>query len=103
MANSGTKMEAGPPPPVSPNLLQQFQNKLLLLVGLGQRGDAGLFQDGVLGHVCDGSRNISRRDPVFRGGQVLDLVVDDVAGALQAVYARAEMAAQCGYLLRWRC
>jgi len=50
------KLRRGPGwPPPSGNapslLLEQLQDSLLLLVGLGQGGDAGLFQDLVLGHV----------------------------------------------------
>jgi len=55
----------GRPPPSSSELLQQFQDKLLLLVGLGQRGDARLFQDRVLGHVSDRGRDVGGDNAVL--------------------------------------
>src|SRR5579864_30281 len=57
-------------------LLQQLQHELLLLVGLGQCGDAGLFQDRVFGQVRHRGRNIGRRDGVFCRRQVLSLAAD---------------------------
>src|SRR5579863_3389399 len=77
-------------------LLKQLQHELLLLVGLGQRGNAGLFQDGVLGQSRHGRRNICRPDVIFCTSQVLHLIVDDVACSLQPVDARTQRAAKAG-------
>ena len=81
------------------SLLEQFQYQLLLLVGLGQSGDARLFQDGVLGQVGDRRRNVGGPDAVFGTGEVLHLVVDDAGGALKAVDGSADGAPECGDLL----
>ena len=74
--------------------MQQLENQLLLLVGLGQGGNAGLLQDGVARQVRHRRGNVGRRDGVFRRRQVRDLVADDVAGALQPVNAGADIAAR---------
>lgn len=63
-------------------LLQQLQHELLLLVGLGQRRNAGLFQDGVFGQVGHGGWNVGRGDAVHRSRQVLGLAADDGTCAL---------------------
>ncbi len=70
--------------PVSPvsRLPKQGQNKLLLLIGLGQRGNAGLFQDGELREICHRRGNIGGADTIFSRRQVLHLAADDVARAL---------------------
>jgi hypothetical protein len=83
-------------------LLEQLQNKLLLLVGLGQSGNAGLLQDGVFGQSRHRRGNVGGPDAVFRAGQVLHLVVDDIAGSLQPVHAGAQGAAQAGNGLNGR-
>lgn len=80
------------------NLLQQFEYELLLLVGLGQRGDAGLFQDGVFGEAGDGRRDVGSGDGVLRRREVLHLTVDDVAGCSQPVDARTQRATNAGYV-----
>jgi hypothetical protein len=81
------------------DLLQEFQYKLLLLVRLGQRGNAGLFQDGVLSESRDRRWNVGRADAVFGTGQVLNLVGDDAGGALQAVDGCADRASQRSHRL----
>ena len=63
-------------------LLKQLEYKLLLLVGLGQRGNTGLFQDGVLRQGGHRRWNIGGADTVFCTRQILHLVGDDVCGAL---------------------
>ena len=80
------------------NLLQQFQYELLLLVSLGQSGDARLFQNRVFGEVGHDGRNIGSRDGVFRRGQVLHLTVDDVAGRGEPVDACAQRAAYASHV-----
>jgi len=50
---------------LAPGLLEQLQHQLLHLVGLGQRGYAGLFQDRVLGHVGHRRRNVGGHDLVL--------------------------------------
>ena len=77
-------------------LSKQLQNQLLLLVGLGQGGNSGLFQNGVLGEAGHRRWNIGSGDGVLCRGQVLHLTVDDVAGCGQPVHARAQGAANAG-------
>src|SRR3954462_8714751 len=83
-------------------LLQQRKHKLLRLVRLGKSGDAGLLQDGVLGEIGHRRRNIRRPNASFGAGQVLDLAVDDIAGALQTMDAGADPAALCSDVLNGR-
>jgi len=52
-------------------LPEQFQNGLLLGVGLRQGGDAGLFQNLELGHVRHYLSNIRVLDAAQRGSEVL--------------------------------
>ncbi len=52
--------------PLPSRNLQQFQNELLLLVSLGQSGDAGLLQNGKLGQASDCRRDVGSRDGVLR-------------------------------------
>ncbi len=68
--------------PLRPGLLEELEHELLLLVGLGQRGNACLFQDGVLGQGRDRGRNVRGPDAVFCTRQVLHLVGDDAGGTL---------------------
>jgi len=78
------------------NLLQQLQNELLLLVGLGQSGDAGLFQDRVFGEVGHDCRNVGSGNCVFRRRQVLHLAVDDGAGCGEPVGDCTQSATDAG-------
>ena len=77
-------------------LLEQLKYKLLLLVGLGQSGNAGLFQDGILRQGCHCGWNIGGPDTVFGTRQILHLVGDDAGSTLQAVDGCADAAAQAG-------
>ena len=65
--------------------MKQLQYELLLLVGLGQSGNAGLFQDGILGQSCHRRRNIGGADAIFGTRQVLHLVADNASRALKPV------------------
>src|SRR5271155_2894114 len=84
------------PPPSEWGLLQQLQDELLLLVGLGQSRNAGLFQDGIFCQVSNNGRNIGSVDGVFRRRQVDDLAVEHVAGGGEAVDGCAQGTAYAG-------
>src|SRR5581483_706024 len=102
ISSSGAEAGEGgfPPPPTrSRELLQQLQNKLLLLVGLGKSGDAGLLQDGVLGKIGDRRGDVRGGNAVLCRGQVLHLIADHVAGTLQPVDYRADRAPLYGNCL----
>src|SRR6185437_1039283 len=71
-------------------LLEQLQNALLHLVGLGQCRDTRGVQDLVLGQVGNFGRDVGRPDSIFRLRQVLHLSVDDVAGCLQTIDVGAD-------------
>src|SRR5581483_3708231 len=79
-------------------LLQQREYALLHLVRLGQRRDAGLVQDRVLGEVGHFRCDIGGTDAVFSSRQVLRLVLDNRDCALQAVNASADVATNAGYV-----
>src|SRR5882724_166279 len=74
-------------------LTQQVEHALLGRVSLSQGRDAGLVQDGEAREIRDFGWDIRRADAVFRGRQVLHLVVDYVDGRLQAVNAGTDGAA----------
>jgi len=81
---------------VPAELAKQVEHALLGGIRLGQSRDTGLIQNREPGEVRDFGRDVRCADTVFRAGQVLHLVVDNVDGGLQAVDACADCTADAG-------
>src|SRR5881394_1204543 len=81
---------------VPAELAKQVEHALLGGIRLGQSRDTGLVQNREPGEVRDFGRDVRCADAVFRAGQVLHLVVDNVDGGLQAVDACADCTADAG-------
>jgi hypothetical protein len=67
-----------------------------LLVSLGQSGDSGLFQDGILGQSRDRRGNIGSANAVFGTGKILHLVADNPSRTLEPVNGCTDAAAKGG-------
>ena len=75
-----------------PQLLQQLGHFLLHAVGLRQRGNTGLAQNFVLGHVGGCRRIVSGLHRVLRRLHVLLLCAEHLADGVQGVDLSADVA-----------